>query len=365
MSRLSRWFHVVWVEPAHDWRSTTLERPRPSNEMEIYRPEWWLPKLYRPQWLADQLESIRLRRARARLKRKGCRKILLYLWRPNFSVALSAIPHDLSCYHIDDEYSFSAVEQPLSAEEVYVLQRVDHVFIHSQGLFEKKGHINPNTTLVPNGVDYGAFSSPVAEPTDMASIPHPRIGYMGYIKTQLDYKLLLDLVQLHHSWSFVFVGPQGFLSPEDQALIQRMGTYPNVHFLGKKPVTALPAYTQWMDVCIMPYKINDYTKFIFPMKLHEYLATGRPVVGAPIRSLQAFEHVVTLATTSSEWSHALQQALTGTGQTEREIVLRQQVARRYDWGILVRQIAEKICAHFGKPLPTTAPAQTPLSRDRG
>ena len=351
LSRLAQWFHVVWVDPAQEWRERRRPEaacgPLPPN-FDVYGTEWWLPKIYKPRWLATHLKHARLRRAHQRLLHKGCRRIVLYIWRPEHAYALDVLPHDMSCYHIDDEYSFSPVDQPISLAEQNLLHRADQVIVHSIGLFEKKGHCNPNTILVPNGVDFAAFCTSVPEPPDLAAIPRPRVGYIGYLKPQLDFRLLLHLAERHRQWSFVFVGPQGFLQGDDLDLIDRLKALPHVHFLGKKPVEMLPAYAQGVTVSIMPYKVNDYTKYIFPMKLHEYLATGLPVVGSPIRSLQQFREVVTLATTGDEWSQALTGALQPTAMASDVIAHRRQVAHDYDWMVLVSRIAQRICTHFGK-----------------
>lgn len=82
---------------------------------------------------------MRLDRARDLLVRQGCRELVLYIWRPELGQALSRLPFDLSCYHIDDEYSFSSVEVPVSEEEACLLAAVNQVFVNSPGLLEKKG----------------------------------------------------------------------------------------------------------------------------------------------------------------------------------------------------------------------------------
>ena len=81
-----------------------------------------------------------------------------------------------------------------------------------------------------------------------------------------------------------------------------------MHFLGASLTLELTPYPQHFQVCIMPYRIDGYTKYIYPLKLHEYLASGRPVVASRIPSLQGLEDVC-LATTREEWSSAIQQAL--------------------------------------------------------
>jgi glycosyltransferase involved in cell wall biosynthesis len=293
------------------------------------------------------------------LRERGCRRIILYVWRPDFAGDLTLVPADLTCYHIDDEYTFSPVEMPLDAQEAALIAAADQVFIHSPALLEKKGGINPRTAFMPNGVDYRDHATPVAEPADLREIPRPRVGYTGTIKRELDWPLLVTLARRHPDWSFVFVGPRK-AHPEMQAALAEMDARPNVHFLGAKTVQALAAYPQHFDVCIMPYLNNDYTKFIYPMKLHEYLAGGRPVIGSRIRSLEAFGHVVSLATGLDGWSAALEAAMAADGDPGARAA-RQAVAQAHDWDRLVRQIAGILAGHLGVRLPGEGtPVEPPL-----
>jgi glycosyltransferase involved in cell wall biosynthesis len=318
LTRLTRYFHVVWAEPAGSWRELVLGGEKstsgshPSGKFPegfaLYQPESWLPQFGRPGWLASWTAVERARRAAALLRQRGCKTVVFYLWRPYFDVVLDGTAYDLSCYHIVDEYSFSPSEQPMTNQEIELIKRVDQVFIHSPALLERKGHFNPHTRFVPNGVNYRTFANPQPEPTDLAAIPHPRLGYVGIIKTQLDFQLMLDLARRHVEWSFVFVGPRGKLGG-DAPLVDQLSELPNVHFLGNKPIEIACAYPQHMDVCLLPYKANDYTKYIYPLKLNEYLAGGKPIVGTSIRSLLDFSHVIKLAGTHEEWSKALTESL--------------------------------------------------------
>ena len=121
----------------------------------------------------------------------------------------------------------------------------------------------------------------------------------------------------------------------------------NVHFLGGKPTQEMVAYPQHFDVCIMPYGINAYTKYIYPLKLHEYLATGRPTVGARIRSLEDCADVVALPGTPEEWSVSIEQALRPAANTTQREEARKEIARRHDWGRVVERIAQTIAARLG------------------
>jgi glycosyltransferase involved in cell wall biosynthesis len=351
LGRLARYFHVVWIDPAPGWREAVNpwgERPGRQSlnglppGFQLYRPRW-LATFYRPRWLSDLTFTERLKRGRRLLTRAGSRRIVLYLWRPMFRRALQCVRHDFSCYHVDDEYAFSDVEVPTTEEEAGLIRSVDHVIVHSRGLLEKKGNLNSRTTLIPNGVDYQAFSRPCEEPEDLRRLPRPRIGYTGVIKQQLDWTLLVSLVDRHPSWSFVFVGPR---APHEEifATLDALARRPNVYFLGPKPVPELARYPQHFDVCIMPYRLIADANYIYPLKLHEYLASGSPAVGTPIPSLAEFTDVVQLASTVEEWSAALGGALAPGASAPAAREARRAVARQYDWDVLVERIAEIMLA---------------------
>ncbi len=316
--------------------------PALPSSFNVYVPEPWLPSVYRPAWLRRVLLRARVRRGWRQLQRQGCRRLVLYLWHHQFESALTAGRQHLSLYHIDDEYSFCVEPPPMNPRERRVIRAVDQVFAISPGLMERKGGINSHMAFVPEGVDYSSYATAVPEPPDIAPIPHPRIGYTGTLKVQLNWSLVSGLVRRHPDWSFVFVGPRG-LEGEAGTILDEMSRLDNVHLLGLKTVKELAAYPQHFDVCIMPYVVNGYTHNIYPLKLHEYLASGRPVVGSPIRSLREFSEVIALPATLDEWSDAVAAALLPQAASRGAASARQAIARRYDWSDLIYTIARTIC----------------------
>src|SRR5579863_4917894 len=181
LTHLARYFNVVWVNPADGWRGTRVQKAEVRRQADglirpgfsVYQHGPLLPRIHRPGIAASFTMKRRLLGARDILKRKGCRTIILYVWRPELANALELIDHDLSCYHIDDEYTFSEVETPTGLIEAKVISQVNQVFIHSGGLLQKKGHLNPHTMLVPNGVDFTRYATPYREPDDMKEIRRP------------------------------------------------------------------------------------------------------------------------------------------------------------------------------------------------
>lgn len=346
MEHLAAHCPVVWMNPARDLRSVVrggngASEPSSHPNLLIYDHGPLLPHVWRPAALGDLTFQLRARRAARILRRRGCDRLIAYLWRPHFLPVLDGGRFDFSVYHISDEYSFLDDEQPLDPREVRTIKAVDQVFVHSPGLLEKKGRINPRTGVIPNGVEYDRFAASVPEPADLAGIPHPRIGYTGWLKRQLDWELLEELANRNSHWNFVFVGAQ--LSHDDIVpVIRRLEARRNVHFLGSKPSDELARYPQHFDCCIMPYRKTDYTGYIYPLKLHEYLAGGRPVVGTRIRSLEPLASVVALADDRSGWEAAVQQALDPEQSSADRTAQRQALAREHDWAVLTDRIAEAL-----------------------
>lgn len=367
LSRLAGYFQVVWMtQPEwrdclsrlHPFRTTSADDAPVLAGLQVYEPGFWLPKLARPDWLARFTSRQRLKHACKLLRARGCTKVVLYICRPDFGEALENTAHDFSIYYVSDEYSFTATEVAISPSERRLLKAVGHVLLTSPALVEKRGSFNPNTEFVPMGVDYRKFATPVPEPEDLRAIPFPRIGYVGHLKRMLDWPLMLELSAGHPKWSFVFVGPKAPHAEIERALKELSGR-PNVYFLGGKPTECLGSYPQHFDVSIMPYRLDDYTKYVYPLKMHEYLASGKPVVSTPIRSVEDFRHVIAIATGREEWSNAIERALSDEENTPHRRAERQSVARDYDWDPLVERIARTIAGHVGMQLLASVPNGAP------
>jgi len=348
LGRLARTFSIVWMEPANPWREYLrpngpqfLKRDAwtaPLPGLDVLTPGWRHPLVFRPAILRHVTLQSRLATARRRLLARGAESILLYLWRDEFEEALDLVPHDASVYHIDDEYTFSDVDVPNSPRETRVLTRVNQVIVHSESLLAKKGGINPHTDRVPNGADYQAFSTASPEPPDLAAVPHPRIGYAGVIKKQIDLALLVRLAHSRPQYSFVMVGPLLNVAGKNEH-VAALRSLPNVYMLGAKAPEQLPSYVQHFDVCLMCYEVNEYTKYIYSLKLHEYLATGRPVVSSRINSVIRYGDTIALAGSDAEWLQGIDACLVAGAFTPEAVQSRQAVARTHDWDVLVDRIA--------------------------
>ncbi|HEY3874020.1 MAG TPA: glycosyltransferase, partial [Candidatus Kapabacteria bacterium] len=172
----------------------------------------------------------------------------------------------------------------LIENEKELLNSADLVFTGGQSLYEAKRDRHPSVHAFPSSIDFHHFAearklAANAEPEDQASIAHPRIGYCGVIDERIDFDIIDGMAKARPDWQIVMIGPFAKVDPE------QLPHHPNIHYLGQKEYKDLPKYLAGWDVAMMPFAINDATKFISPTKTPEYLAAGKPVVSTAIRDV--------------------------------------------------------------------------------
>lgn len=182
-----------------------------------------------------------------------------------------------------DELSlFKNAPVALLEREAELLERADLVFTGGHSLYEAKKHAHHNIHPFPSSIDFHHFSQArqkLVEPDDQVNIPHPRIGFYGVIDERFDIELLMQLADLRPDYQFIIVGPVVKIDPRTLPLRA------NIHYLGKKDYHALPLYLAGWDCAMMPFALNDSTRYISPTKTPEFLAAGRPVVSTSIRDV--------------------------------------------------------------------------------
>ncbi|MBC9033888.1 UDP-galactopyranose mutase [Sphingomonas sp. JC676] len=180
---------------------------------------------------------------------------------------------------MDELANFKDAPAELLPLEARLLAQADLVFTGGYSLYEAKRGRHGNIHPFPSSVDVAHFAAArgqIEDPADQAGLPGPRFGFYGVVDERMDLELLAHLADARPDWSVVIVGPVVKIDSAD--LPQR----PNLHYLGGKTYGELPAYLSGWDVALMPFAINESTRFISPTKTPEYLAAGRPVVSTPI-----------------------------------------------------------------------------------
>lgn len=317
-----------------------------NNNLHCYVPPRWLPYNYRFPRLDQWINEQRIARLRNLIKRLGMKNPILYLWHPEFVDMVGRLNESLVVYHCYDEYtSFTdcvgSELELLKNQEERLLSKADIVFASSQDLADRKRAFNPNTHVVRNAVDYEVFASArnseTRVPGDMKVIQSPVMGCVAATGHYIDANILYQVFVRRPDWSFVFIGDRRGKSKQWSAL----NSLPNAHFLGPRKLAELPGYLKHVDVGLMPYIMTD--KILIadsPLKLYEYLATGKPVVTVPLPSLSHLKPVVRFANDADEWEAAIEDAL--NEKAEYMIEQRQLIASQNTWDHRIALISELI-----------------------
>lgn len=324
-------------------------------DLLAYVPPRWLPYNHRFPRLDSQISRWRSKLVQKAVTEKGFERPILFLWHPSFAGQIGQFNEKLVVYYKYDNYAGYLSDNKSKPgtkvdTEKQLLERADLVFVTSQGLFEMHREYADKMYLVPNGVDYELFSKAVesdhALPTDLATIPGPRIGYVGVINEKVDFRLLTALCRARPEWSIVLIGPDRTRNPEHITHLTELKSQPNSHFLGQKPGREVPNYLRGLDACMMCYLVNDWTYYGYPLKMHEYLAAGKPTIAAGLPAVYEFRHVVSIAEGIEEWLSAIENGLSGDDGVTKE--QRQAVARANSWEERVKMALRRISERLGR-----------------
>jgi glycosyltransferase involved in cell wall biosynthesis len=242
------------------------------------------------------------------LKKVATGPLQVWSFTPDISYVLGHFGEEKVVYYcVDDHASFSGYDrEQVLRDEADLCRRADLVVTTSMTLQEAKAPLNPNTLLVTHGVDYEHFARAMSDhlpaPADIGDIPHPRLGFFGLLRDWVDLDLVAAVARARPEWHVVLIGD----STVDLAPYRGMA---NMHFLGRKSYADLPAYCRQFDVGLIPFKVNELTRAVNPIKLREYLAAGLPVVSSPMPEVRLYSRLIEIADTPETFTAAVERSL--------------------------------------------------------
>jgi len=281
------------------------------------------------------------------LKRLGFKDYALWIYRPEFTSGLSVfnyrrlifdIVDDLAAYVYDNKIKYEYVKNCMG----HLAKKSDLVIVTASTLFEKFKNISSNIYLVPNGYDSTLFSKEnvFSALLDMKGIPPPIIGFIGTIFSFLDFELLNYVFQRNQDKSFVFIGNCEFNVQKDWLSI--VENYKNVFWLGKKNKEEIPNYIDKFDVCINPFKVDQVSRSVSPLKVFEYLAMNKPVVSVRMESLEKekIAPLIYFASSYQDFNEKLNVALDEKNEYEKK--LNREKINAYSWDRLFRKVYQLV-----------------------
>jgi len=353
MLELAKRHRVLYVEPP---KLPLLQAYKTvARVMPEQRTHRWFGRLLKPEkresnfWVLAQLAIVPERwptgrrlnarfnasMLRRRLKRLGVDDPIVWVYSPDAVSVVDHLGFERVVFDAVDDYPaqpyYRRHLRGIEDDQMRIARRAAVIFTSARKLQAQFSQYNSHCYYMGNAADVEHFSTPsvAAEPNELAHIPHPRVGFVGALDDyKVDADLLRAVAELQPTWQFVLIGPEGVAGKSSRASALR--ELPNVHMLGARPHSDLPAYLSGMDACIIPYRLNRYTESCFPLKFFEFLAAGKAVVSTPLPELLPYASLARLAATAEEFVRALEAALREDSPELREARLA--IARENTWG---------------------------------
>ncbi|OWY21696.1 hypothetical protein C7N43_09070 [Sphingobacteriales bacterium UPWRP_1] len=215
---------------------------------------------------------------------------------------------------------------------------------------------------LPNAANFSLFNRAATQsfemPEELKAVNPNRnrkiIGYVGDLShLRIDFELLLKTAQIHPDKLLVFVGKKQCSEIELPAL-------PNMVFIEPKPLEQLPAYLHFFDCCIIPFECNTLTRSIYPLKINEYLAAGKPVVSTAFSDeIRQFMSVANITHSHRQFVQSIQEAI----DTDSALLQQHRIetARNNSWPVRTQQLLQLICRYLPQNLQTqTTTSYEPL-----
>lgn len=338
MTHLAKDYDVLFFEEPlfAEGSAYTLEVAQPVAGITLLVPHlpWGLSQ--------SQVDSAQRQLLDDYLAGHAAAELLLWYLTPMSLTFTDHLHAKVTIFDCMDELSaFKGAPPDLLEKEQRLMSRANVVFTGGYSLWEAKSRQHRNAHSLPSSVDIAHFAAArqtLPEPADQSGIAHPRLGFFGVIDERFDIALVDELAARRPDWQLILIGPVVKIDP---ASLPRR---PNIHYLGPKGYPQLPDYLSGWDVALMPFAINESTRFISPTKTPEYLAGGCPVVSTPVRDVirgYGDSGVVTIAASAEAFIAAVEAAL--EAKTEDGFLQRiDQVLEGMSWETTCAAMKEQI-----------------------
>lgn len=312
--RRFRNLEILWVSPPYDLsheptrfdpRALKISRDPETPGLMVFKPLKLLPNVLGRKinnfFMQRQLESV--------LRQAGWSVFDLWI---NDQKARNYLPRGTvrkSVYDVTDDWTQfdqpPRVKQAVIADDAYLLDTVDETIVCSEWLYRKNAIGNRKVHLIANGVDANRYSpdalSPLRKPEEFKNLSKIA-GYVGTLHSErLDLDLIEEIARIAPDVNFAFIGPN-CLTDEQTEKLKR---HKNIILSGPIDYKLLPSYMKCIDVFMTPHKVSPFTESLDPLKLYEYMSTGKPIVSTPCSGFRDLPELVFVEADAAQFAHAI------------------------------------------------------------
>lgn len=362
MTRLAEHYDILIVEePVHTEGQAHLKKTAVAPNITVCQPHTNVPHY---GFHDDQIPV--LQGLLADLVPEDERPVV-WFYTPMALPLLQGFNPSLVVYDCMDELAaFKNPPKQLLQRESALLNIADLVFTGGPSLYEAKKNRHANAHCFSSSVDAAHFrqaqNAEISHP-EQANIPHPRLGFYGVIDERFDTELVRRMAEAHPEWQIVLVGPVVKIDPAE------LPRAANVHYMGQRTYQELPQFLAGWDVCLLPFAMNESTKFISPTKVLEYMAAELPSVSTPITDVKVpYGDVVAIADTPEAYIAACERMLALGADDKAALAQRmREIVANTSWDKTAARMHELISTtvpgNKAKPVPAAADTVIPARKE--
>lgn len=288
---------VIWVCPTPDPQKDQFLK-LPNGIVQYTVQDIHSHKIFRFGRYFDFFYNSKLDKIKEYLKSKSQYHLNLWFTFPGFPGMLDIVKWDKTTYDCSDLWASSITgndnvilklrEKSIANAERRIVTLCKNIICTSDYLHDnliKTYDVKKTINVLENGVEYELFNKANDSEAKIKTTDQPTLGFIGGIKPKLDFNLLKQVMELRKEWKLLLVGPDGTnMNTEFKGLLN----LPNVTYTGKVSPQEVPSYMEKIDIGVLPYKASEYNNAVFPLKLFEYLAAEKPVVGVNLPSTKKY-----------------------------------------------------------------------------
>jgi len=303
MTRLAEHYRILFVEePVYDEGEAHLQQRAVAPNITVCQPHTGIQA---PGFHDDQIPTLQM--LLADLVPEGERPVV-WFYTPMALPLLQGFDPALVIYDCMDELAaFKNAPKQLLQRESALLNIADLVFTGGPSLYQSKRERHANAHCFSSSVDAKHFQKALDRSyshPEQEQLARPRLGFYGVIDERFDTDLIKQVAESRPEWQLVLVGPVVKIDPAN------LPRATNIHYMGQRTYEQLPQFLAGWDVCLLPFALNDSTKFISPTKVLEYMAAELPSVSTPITDVKVpYGDVVAIADTPEKFIAACDRML--------------------------------------------------------
>jgi glycosyltransferase involved in cell wall biosynthesis len=343
MTRLAEHYRILFVEePVYDEGEAHLKKTAVAPNITVCQPHTGIQA---PGFHDDQIPTLQT--LLADLVPEGERPVV-WFYTPMALPLLQGFDPALVIYDCMDELAaFKNAPKQLLQRENALLNIADLCFTGGPSLYQSKRERHANAHCFSSSVDAKHFQKALDRDyshPEQAHVARPRLGFYGVIDERFDTDLIREVAEARPDWQIVLVGPVVKIDP---ANLPRAN---NIHYMGQRTYEQLPQFLAGWDVCLLPFALNESTKFISPTKVLEYMAAELPSVSTPITDVKVpYGDVVAIADTPEKFIAACERMLAMSD--EQQATLKERMR-----AIVANTSWDKTATSMHHLIQTTAPS---------